>query len=132
MALRHLATEVHQLIAALDSTDQLEILLLLLRSPSQTFNIPALVSVSNLPDQSIELALRGLHAKRLVAVVPTEHNQRGYQYAPATIALHAAAEGLALAYETHSIAIIKSLCDRQNRSLRTFADAFRLRGEADR
>jgi hypothetical protein len=127
MPLKDLPVEVRDLLASLDSTDQLEILLLLLRSPSKIYDVEAIAEAVQLPLPTVEHAVQGLVNRRLIARATGEPNVVAYQYAPATLELHAAAEGLAVASGTHPVAIITALQEKSNLTLRTFADAFRVR-----
>jgi len=127
MPLRDLPIEVQRLIDSLSSTDQLEVLLHLRRSPSRVSEADVLAGEIGLSIPVVKQTLRELIDRRLVTSMTVENNQTGYQYAPATVQLHAAVEGLGIAITTHSVAIIKALQDQRNRALRNFADAFRIR-----
>lgn len=121
------APEVLQIISLLDSTEQLEVLLLLLKNPSSAYDIAAISHEVGLSLQASEVAARGLQNKSLIVGISTETGHVTYQYSPATIELHAAAEGLAVAFNTHSVAVIKALCDKSTTTLHAFSDAFRVR-----
>jgi hypothetical protein len=123
----NLPVEIQDLIAALDSIDQLQILLMVLRSPSQVFHSEEIAQALRLTPEASQVAMDALQARRLIVRVQSSPGQQGYQYAPATITLHVAAEELAVLWETHSMVIIKLLYQRSDRALRAFANAFRLR-----
>jgi DNA-binding MarR family transcriptional regulator len=121
-----LPLEVRELIAAtLDSTDQLEVLLLLLRAPSQLFHVNDIARALDIEPPVAADAARRLLARRLLTTA--QGSRTIYQYAPATIGLHAAAEGLAIAWEHSPVAVVKAIRHSAARELRTFADAFRIR-----
>jgi hypothetical protein len=50
-----------------------------------------------------------------------------YRYAPATRALRDAVDGLAEAYNSRPVTLVKAIYDRPAPALRSFADAFRIR-----
>lgn len=131
MSLQPLAPEVQALIATLDSTDQLEVLLHIARAPSQMHEVRGVAEALTLSQAAVETAFRALQTKRLVQVLHVDDEPVGYQYAPATIALHAAVEELALAYATYPVVIIRALWEKPNLALRSFADAFRVRRRSD-
>jgi hypothetical protein len=127
MSLSGLASEIRSLLESLSSTDQLEVLLCMLRSPSRVYEATALAEELGLHPTAVEQALSELVHRRLATVMTLDAERRAYQYAPATVELHAAVEGLAIASGTHSVAIITALQSKANPTLRNFADAFRIR-----
>jgi hypothetical protein len=131
MSPQPLAPEVQALIATLDSADQLEVLLHIARAPSQVHEVRVVAEALTLTHAAVDAAFRDLQTKRLVQAIHVDNAPMGYQYAPATIALHAAVEELALAYATHPVVIIKALWEKPNFALRSFADAFRVRRRSD-
>ena len=50
-----------------------------------------------------------------------------YRYAPATAALRDAVDGLAEAYNSRPVTLVKAIYDRPAPALKSFADAFRIR-----
>jgi len=130
MSLQHLPAEIQSLIVLLDSTDQLEVLLFVSRMSSHLHAVESVADALGLSREIVATAFRELELKRLVRAVRSDTHIT-YQYAPATIALHAAVEELAAAYPTHAVAIVKALCDKPNLTLRAFADAFRVRRRSE-
>lgn len=116
-------TEVGDLIAAFDSTDQLEVLFLLSQNPSKVFHDHEIVQALGLTAEVVETTTAVLRDRRLIASV---HEHR-YQYAPATIKLHAAVEELAVIWRTHPRIIDQELLKRRNAGPGKFAGAFRVR-----
>ena len=55
-----------------------------------------------------------------------------YQFRPGTPALQDAAQATAEAYRTNPVAVIRLVSDTTRRSIRDFADAFRIRKDDDR
>jgi hypothetical protein len=129
MPIRSLAAEVQQLIASLESTEQLEVLLFLLGAPRNVHTIDTITTTFGIGGTVAEQALKGLQRQRLIEFVNDAFSTNGYRYAPATIQQHAAVEGLAAAFQNNSIAIIKAICTKPSAALRSFADAFRVRGK---
>jgi hypothetical protein len=123
MSTHGLPPEVGDVIAAFDSTDQLEVLFLLSRNPSKAFHSREIVQTLGLAADVVETTTAVLRDRRLIASV----HEHLYQYAPATIKLHAAVEELAVMWRMHPRVIDQELSKRRNAGLGTFADAFRVR-----
>lgn len=111
----------------INSPEQLEILLLLHREAprewtaqeisQQVYTVPAAATMS-----AEHLAARGLLAARGTA-------NPLYRYEPRTDELRARMDELAEAYTADRVGVIKAVFETPADPLRTFADAFRLRGD---
>jgi len=109
----------------IDSILELEILLLLRAQPTRTFLPSDLaqelkIDASWASEQLAKFATRGLLARTDAAPIQ-------YRYAPTSAELDATIAAVADAYATHRVTIIGLIFSKPVATLRSFADAFRLR-----
>ena len=123
-----LPPEVLELIARqVESMEQLETLLLLHAEPGRSFTAA---------DIAERLTLEPASAARTADLLEGRHLlERGaapdsWRYAAGTT-FHAAVESLAHAYRTRPVTLIKAVYERPVGALRSFSEAFRIRGDRD-
>ncbi|WP_242345286.1 hypothetical protein [Anaeromyxobacter terrae] len=119
------------MLACVDSYEQLEVLLLLRREAAGPFTAARVAEALRLPLASAERSLDELAGRGLLSA--TGRSERSYRYAPADPATADVVGRLARAYAERRVAVIDLMSanamSRIRRSaLRTFAEAFRLRG----
>lgn len=126
-----LSDSVRTLLAdRIDSAEQLEILLLLRRSPEKAFNARAVVSSVLVTPASAEKHLALLCGRGFLGV--SIGSDLVYTYKPASDELDAALSELASVYRQHRSAIVETLREREPTDpVRAFAEAFRIRKEGD-
>jgi hypothetical protein len=110
---------------------QFDMLLLLHRHATRVWTIEATIPELKLPHAEAVAALDHLTKHRLLERCAGEVH--GYRYSPTDTALEACVQELALAWEENRLAIISlmnshALSRIRNAALRTFSNAFRLRG----
>ncbi|ABS24303.1 MarR family transcriptional regulator [Anaeromyxobacter sp. Fw109-5] len=115
------------LLAYVESYEQLEILLLLHREAA-AWQPPGVADALKIPLSSAAASLDELAARGLL-----RRERGGYRFDPGDPSVACLVAGLARAYEERRVAVIDLMSanamDRIRRSaLRTFAEAFRLRG----
>lgn len=128
MADTDLPGEVRQLVARHVTTmEQVEVLLLLVRSPDRALTADEIRAELRLPPTAPAAAsFATLEAGGLIEREAT-HPPR-YRYAPANAALRRAVELLAIAYNERPVTLIRLIYERPN-PVQIFADAFRLRSD---
>ena len=112
------------LAAHIDSALQLEILLLLHKTPEKTWTAAEIDAELRINRQWVAEQLADLSRRGFLK--PTQGTD-AYQYAPSDVALASAVASLATWYSTHRVAILGMIYSRPLDKLRTFADAFRFR-----
>ncbi len=126
MADANITAEVEQFVARhIDTSEQVEVLLLLHNSPERTWNVDAiyhkiLTSRESVARQLELLCERGLAEAR--NDVPGT-----YAYRPQSPELDAVVKGLASAYRLAPHRVIELIYSKPSSAIRSFADAFRLR-----
>ncbi len=128
MAAGKISREVEQFIhEKIHSVEQLEVLLLLSRTPEKEWG-PAEVSQElHIQPESAAKRLFDLHAAELLILSQT--SDRLYRYKPATSALESAVRGLAEAYTVRRVSVINLIFATPRDHIRVFSDAFRIRKE---
>jgi predicted transcriptional regulator len=111
------------LLQCIDSVEQLEVLLLLHRTPEQAWSPETVAQALYSNADSIRRRLAGLHANGLLA--STASSSYGYQ--PKTSALDATVRLLADTYRERRVAVITVIASKPMENVRAFSDAFRLR-----
>jgi hypothetical protein len=120
-----IATEVREFISEhISSLEQLEVLLLLHRSPEQEWTPEGVLSEIQSSDISIRQRLQELFTKGLLA----QPRNNLYRYAPRSEKLSRAVDALALAYKERRIKVIETVYKKPD-DIQTFADAFKIRKE---
>ena len=111
------------LLQCIDSVEQLEVLLLLHRTPEQAWNPETVAQALYSNAGSIQRRLAGLHANGLLASTASS----SYRYQPKTSALDATVRLLADTYRERRVAVITVIASKPMENVRAFSDAFRLR-----
>src|ERR671914_11952 len=128
MGRTELPTAVRHLIAErIESVQQLEILLLLRSAPDKDWSPPEVARALVTQVESSEEWLEEMTRDRLLVT-----RGRGYRYAPATAELEAAVDGLAESYAKYRVTVIALIFSQPSERVRTFSDAFRIRGSRQR
>ena len=123
---RAFPSDVESFIAyCIDSVEQIEILLLLMRSTGKPWTIEQISEQLRSSPRSVGLRLSSLVAHHLVA-----REGMSFQYA-ASAEDDALVKRLAVVYEERRTAVIHRIFGEQYDPMRSFADAFRLREKAD-
>jgi predicted transcriptional regulator len=111
------------LLQCIDSVEQLEVLLLLHRTPEQAWSPETVAQALYSNPGSIQRRLAGLHANGLLASTASS----AYRYQPKTSALDATVRLLADTYRERRVAVITVIASKPMENVRAFSDAFRLR-----
>ena len=120
--------EVQRFIAeSIDAADQLDILLLLYRTPDRSFTArevsQAVFTVASVATLRLEaLVARGLLSSSGAA-------DPAYRYEPATQELARRVDELAAVYQANRVGVIQLLFARPPDPMQSFADAFRFKGK---
>jgi DNA-binding IclR family transcriptional regulator len=114
---------------AVDTIHQLEILMLLRRSPDRRWRVDHIAAELGMTTATVESSVSGLYVNGVLAM--DDVNPAAYRYEPRSVALHAGVESLAAAYETDPMPVLRAVLNKPPRSLRTFSDAFLLRRRND-
>lgn len=110
---------------AVDTIHQLEILVLLRRSPDRFWRLEEIAAALRMTSTTVASSVSGLHANGVLAA--DDANPVAYRYEPRTIAVHAGVESLVVAYETDPLPVVKAVLNKPPHALRTFSDAFLFR-----
>lgn len=113
-----------------ETLEQLELLVLLVKSPERWWDAAAIAEVLGVPATVTRAALERLASRNLLAIRITTDVH--YQFQPGTATLRAASELFAEACRTNRMALFRLMTDTQRRAMRDFSDAFRLRRHDDR
>jgi predicted ArsR family transcriptional regulator len=108
-----------------DSVMQLEVLLLLHGRPQTEFSAADIADQLRIDRGWVEGQLDNLCSRGLLAC--SDAPPRGYRYAPKSPESASAVAELARAYADRRVTIISMIFSKPPSSIRTFADAFRLR-----
>jgi hypothetical protein len=109
-----------------NSIVQVEVLLLLQRSPDVSFTA-ATVGKELRIDAAWAAAELAYLAGHGLLVSTNDPGEPSFRYQPATDALRAAVEGLSRAYTQRRVSVITRIFSKPSDKIRTFADAFRIR-----
>lgn len=121
-----ITAEVEQFVARhIDTSEQVEVLLLLHRSPERVWNVDAIYQCVLTSRESVGRQLDLLCASGLAEV--REGEPRTYAYRPKTPELDAIVKSLATAYHLAPHRVIELIYSKPSSAIRSFADAFRLR-----
>jgi hypothetical protein len=112
-----------------DTIRQLDILMLLRRSPDRVWRADEIASELQMTTATVSASVGGLHASGVLATEGA--NPVAYRYEPRSITLHAGVESVAAAYETDPLPVVRAVLDKPPRALRTFSDAFLFRRRRD-
>jgi hypothetical protein len=111
------------------SLDQLELLLLLLHSPDKWWDASSAAREIGVDTNSARRGLERFASQNLLAIAVTADVR--YRFQPGDARLREAAEAFNAAYRTNRLAILQLVTGRSARSVRDFADAFRIRHRDD-
>jgi hypothetical protein len=117
----------HFLAAHVESVLELEVLLLLRERPERSWTAAELAQ-----DLKIDAAWAGGQLGKLAADKILQRggeNSGQYRYAPASPEMDAVIGEVANAYASHRVTIIGLIFSKPTSTLKTFADAFRIRKE---
>ncbi|HEX4078471.1 MAG TPA: hypothetical protein VHX61_06315 [Rhizomicrobium sp.] len=109
--------------ASLASVWELELLLLLYRSPQRHWDAKEIDRQLRASETVVAYALRRLRVAGLVA----ETTKDRFQYRPGLPRLHAIVQALEIAYRTNPISVVKVILGAPDSNLRIFSEAFRLK-----
>jgi hypothetical protein len=127
VAAGELAPEVRRFIAEhIDAAEQLEILLLLHRSPEKEWTAAEVSQAIYTVPASATMRLESLVTSGFVA--SSGGADPRYRYQPGDESLARQVDVLAEAYRADRVAVIKLIFARPPDPLQSFADAFKLRG----
>ena len=113
----------------IDTIHQLEILMLLRRSPDRFWRVDEISTELRIGTTTVAAGVSGLQANGVLA--GNDAQPVAYRYDPRSISVHAGVESLAAAYEADPLSVLKALLAKPPRALRTFSDAFVLRRRRD-
>ena len=114
---------------AVDTIHQLEILMLLRRSPDRFWRVDAIAAELQMTNTTVAASLSGLHANGVL--VAQDAHPVAYRYEPCSLVLHAGVESLAAGYETDPLPVLRVVLNKPPRALRTVSDAFLFRRRRD-
>ena len=109
----------------IDSVEQLEVLLLLRASGSKEWTAESIARELRINPESVATRLATMHAQGLLALVDEEGGV--YRYEPASSNTDRVVRGLADTYSQRRVSVITLIFSKPSDSIRTFADAFRIR-----
>jgi hypothetical protein len=118
------------LIDCLESLHDLQLLLTMIEDPERWWDARAIAEHIGNPTVSTRQGLDRLAARNLLDIRVTEEVR--FRYGPGTPELAAAGTAFLDAYRKNPLAIAGRVAARRPRSLRTFADAFRIRRDDNR
>lgn len=125
-----ISPEVRRFIAEhIDAAEQLEILLLLHRSPERGWRALEVSQAIYTVPASATMRLESLVAAGFLTSDGGADPQ--YRYDPRSEELRRQVDALAAAYKADRVALIKLIFARPPDPLQSFADAFRLRGKGE-
>jgi hypothetical protein len=114
----------------LPSLEHLEVLALLIRTPDQWWDAGAVGQELGIAPDASRRILEHLASRNLLEIRVTTDVR--YQFHPGEAGVREAAAAFAEAYTTQRIAVTRLVVRPSNRSIRVFADAFRIQRDDDR
>jgi hypothetical protein len=114
----------------IDSLEQLELLTLLVKLPERWWDAATVAEALGMSATIARDLLERLASRNLLAISITTEVR--YQFQPGTAALRDASQEFAEACRTNRTALVRLVTDTQQRAMRDFADAFKLRRHDDR
>jgi hypothetical protein len=117
----------------IESILELELLLLLRTDPARSWTASDLAQQLKIDPAFAAAQLEKFHQRKLLArdETRTGEPQYAYRYAPATPELDATVASVDAAYASHRVSIIGLIFSKPISTLKTFADAFRIRKDKD-
>lgn len=110
--------------------EQLHLLLRFVQSPDRWWDVPTAVRELGLGHQEAQQTLDHLARHNLLDIRTTGDVR--YRFRPGTEALQAAALAVAEAFRQQPLAVMNAITGGDRRSIRDFADAFRIRRDDHR
>ena len=111
------------------SLDHLEVLMLLMKSPDRWWDNSSVAQNLGIDPTAARAALERLASGNLLEIAITSDVR--YRFQPGEPRLREAAEAFSAAYRTDRLAILHLVTGRSERSIRDFANAFRIRRDDD-
>lgn len=126
MAEKAIPQEALKLIARhIHSVEQLEILLLLRKTPEKPLSVQEVFRVIQSSEPSVAASLAYFTTEGFLK----QQGEGTYRFAPGSPEMEQACTFLAEAYHERRVAVIEAIYSRPSDPVRNFADAFRLRRE---
>jgi hypothetical protein len=113
-----------------DSLERLELLVMLIESPDRWWDAASAAHAVGVDPTTSQRDLEHLATRNLLAV--NLGTTVSYRYEPGNATVRTASEAFAAAYRNNPRALYRLVVGRQNRAVRDFADAFRVRRHDDR
>jgi len=117
----------------IDTVLELELLLLLRAQPARNWSAADLANQLKIDPAFAAAQLDKFHQRKLLArdAAGADQQSFAYRYAPAAPQLDATVVAVAAAYVSHRVSIIGLIFSKPTSTLKTFADAFRIRKDKD-
>jgi hypothetical protein len=113
----------------LRTLEDLQVLMTCIEGRDRWWDAPAVAREVGISATAARHALDNLASGNLLDIRITGDVR--YQFNPGTPELHAAALACATAYRTNPVALVQLVAGASKRSVRDFADAFRIRGNSN-
>jgi hypothetical protein len=113
-----------------DSIERLELLVMLIESPDRWWDAVSAGDAIGVNAATTQRDLEHLATRNLLAV--NLGTTVSYRYEPGNATIRATSEAFAAAYRDNPRALFRLVASRQNRAVRDFANAFRVRRNDDR
>jgi DNA-binding MarR family transcriptional regulator len=130
MAEREPSKQAMKIIDAIDSLQELQMLVVLMEDPDRWWDAGALATDTGNAPSVTRRTLDRLAARNLLDIRVTEEVR--FRYRPGTFALEEAGSAFLDAYHKNPIAVARMIAVRGTRPAKDFADAFRIRRDDDR
>jgi hypothetical protein len=131
MAPQEITPEVRAFLAdTVGSLEHFQLLLRLVQFPDRWWDVSTVVREAGLSPRDAQQALDHF-AKRNLLDIRISDDVR-YRFQPGTEGLQAAALAAAEAFRQQPLAVVEAITGANRRSIRDFADAFRIRRDDDR
>jgi hypothetical protein len=120
-----ISRELRELIDRhLRSLDEVEVLLCLYHSRGEGFTVEAVAAKCNKPEEDVAEDLRELTESGFLVL---DSFEKTYTYSVRNAALNDVVDQLAHLYNERPVSLIHAIYERPSTSVRSFAEAFRLR-----
>jgi hypothetical protein len=114
----------------IESLDELELLLLLMQASNRWWDAASVAQTLGMPEEAARRTLDRFASRNLLAIRVTGDVR--YQFQPGEPGLQRTMAAFAEACRVNRLAVLQLVTGRPQRSLRAFADAFRIRPDDDR
>lgn len=123
--------DVARFVAAnIETLEQLELLLLLVQAPDRWWDATTVADTLSIPTDTARQALDHFAMRNLLAIRIT--GDLRYQFQPGEPRLGDAARAVVETFRVNRLGILRLVARQDRRSIRDFADAFRIRRDDDR